>query len=140
MTNEEHLTSVYENSKLTFEDAVIAKIAGKTSQNIDGILSMDGGFFSDIADKFRSGKDLTKGIDVEIGEKQVAIDMDILIEYGKSAKEIFEKLTKAVVQEVEQITGLTVIEVNVHVSDVLTKKEWQKQNSSKEEVEKSRVQ
>lgn len=140
MSNEEHLNEVFQKSKLSFDEAVIAKIAGKTSQEIDGILSMDGGFFSDIADKFRSNTDFTKGIDIEIGEKQVAVDMDILIEYGKSAKDIFKELTMKVTEQIEHITGLVVIEINVHVTDVLTKKEWQKQNSSKEEVEKSRVQ
>lgn len=139
MNNEEHLNEVFQKSKLSFDEAVIAKIAGKTSQEIDGILSMDGGFFSDIADKFRSNTDFTKGIDIEIGEKQVAIDMDILIEYGKSAKDIFKELTMKVTEQIEHITGLTVIEVNVHVTDVLTKKEWQKQNSSNKDTETQRV-
>ncbi|MEJ1329543.1 Asp23/Gls24 family envelope stress response protein [Latilactobacillus sakei] len=142
MVEQAHLDDVLANSKLTFEDAVIAKIVGKTAQNIDGLLSMNGNFFSDIADRFRTDSDPTKGISVEVGEKQVAIDMTIILEYGRNARDVFERLTSAVTEAVESMTGLSVVEVNSHVSDVMTKKEWQQQgsNAKKSDNDDKRVQ
>lgn len=140
MVEQQHLDEVLANSKLTFEDSVIAKIAGKTAQDVDGILSMNGSFFSDIADRFRNDIDLTKGIDVEVGEKQVAIDMAVILEYGKNAHQVFEQLTRVITEAVESMTGLTVIEVNVHVNDVMTKKEWQQQsNNAQKDSDQKRV-
>lgn len=140
MVEQQHLDEVLANSKLTFEDSVIAKIAGKTAQDVDGILSMNGSFFSDIADRFRNDIDLTKGIDVEVGEKQVAIDMAVILEYGKDAHQVFEQLTRVITEAVESMTGLTVIEVNVHVNDVMTKKEWQQQsNNAQKDSDQKRV-
>ena len=142
MVEQAHLDDVLANSKLTFEDAVIAKIAGKTAQDIDGLLSMNGNFFSDIADRFRTDSDPTKGISVEVGEKQVAIDMNSILEYDRNARDVVERLTSAVTEAVESMTGLSVVEVNSHVSDVMTKKEWQQQgsNAKKSDNDDKRVQ
>ncbi len=68
--------------KLTFNDSVIEKIAGLVCRNVEGVLSLDGGMMSELADRFSKKTDPTKGIDAEVGEKQVALDMDATIEYG----------------------------------------------------------
>ncbi|MCG0047018.1 Asp23/Gls24 family envelope stress response protein [Priestia aryabhattai] len=76
---------------LTFEDQVIKKIAGIAANEIKGILSMSGGFMSGLTDRFRSTEDITKGINAEVGEKQVALDLKVIVEYGKNVPAIFSE-------------------------------------------------
>jgi Uncharacterized protein conserved in bacteria len=118
------------NSKLKFNEDVIAKIAGMAIRDIDGILSMNGNVFDNIADKIRSKEDITKGIDVDVGEKQAALDLEVILEYGKDAHQVFENILHEVSSAIESMTGLKVIETNVYISDVMTKKEWQQQNKN----------
>lgn len=114
------------NSKLKFNEDVIAKIAGMAIRDIDGVLSMNGNMLDNIADKIRTKEDLTKGIDVDVGEKQAALDLEIVLEYGKDAHLVFEQILRSVSQAVESMTGLEVVETNVYISDVMTKKDWKK--------------
>lgn len=111
-------------SKLTFDDSVIEKIASIACQEVAGVLDMKGGFFSGISEQF-GGRSLTKGITAEVGEKEAAIDAAIILEYGYSAPKVFEELKRNIAQSVGQMTGLKVVEVNVRVDDVMTKKEYE---------------
>ena len=111
-------------SKLTFEDSVIEKIASIACQEVPGVLDMKGGFFSGISEQF-GGRSLTKGISADVGEKEAAIDASIILEYGHSAPKVFEELKRNMAQSVGQMTGLKVVEVNVRVDDVMTKKEYE---------------
>ncbi|MCH4170069.1 MAG: Asp23/Gls24 family envelope stress response protein [Lactobacillus sp.] len=122
--------------KLTFDDNVIKKIAGTVAAEVDGILSMNGSFLSDIADRFRSNVDPTKGIDAEVGEKQVALDIETTLEYGSDARKIFDELCDKIHRALKAMTGLELVELNLNVSDVMTKREWAKQNN---EDDKDRV-
>ncbi|WP_214724684.1 MULTISPECIES: Asp23/Gls24 family envelope stress response protein [unclassified Exiguobacterium] len=127
---------VHEN-KLTFEDQVIKKIAGIASNDVKGILSMSGGFMSGLTDRFRSTEDITKGIDAEVGERQVALDLKVIVEYGKNIPSIFQDAVTKIKKSVHDMTGLDVIEINMHVEDVMTRSEFDaKSKSSKEEEEK----
>ncbi|AUI72267.1 Asp23/Gls24 family envelope stress response protein [Companilactobacillus alimentarius] len=130
MTAQQLNVDLMKNSKLKFNEDVIAKIAGMAIQDIDGILSMNGNVFDNLADKIRSKNDITKGIDVDVGEKQTALDLEIILEYGKDAHRVFENILQEVSAAIESMTGLKVIEINVYISDVMTKKEWQRQNKS----------
>lgn len=127
---------VHEN-KLTFEDQVIKKIAGIASNDVKGILSMSGGFMSGLTDRFRSTEDITKGIDAEVGERQVALDLKVIVEYGKNIPSIFQDAVTKIKKSVHDMTGLDVVEINMHVEDVMTRSEFDaKSKSSKEEEEK----
>ena len=68
-------------SKLTFDDSVVEKIAAIACNEVPGVLDMKGGFFSGISEQF-GGYNLTKGISAEVGEKEAAIDASIILEYG----------------------------------------------------------
>ncbi|MGX7417994.1 Asp23/Gls24 family envelope stress response protein [Carnobacterium gallinarum] len=126
-TQETHTNS------LTYEDQVVKKIAGIATSEISGILSMSGGFISDLTDKFRSNGDITKGIDAEVGEKQVALDLKVICEYGKNIPEIFQQTISKVKKQIKDMTGLDVVEINMHVDDVMTRKEFDANNNSKAE-------
>lgn len=124
-------------NKLTFEDQVIKKIAGIASNDVKGILSMSGGFMSGLTNRFRSTEDITKGIDAEVGERQVALDLKVIVEYGKNIPSIFQDAVTKIKKSVHDMTGLDVIEINMHVEDVMTRSEFDaKSKSSKEEEEK----
>lgn len=128
---------VVRENKLTFEDQVIKKIAGIASNDVKGILSMSGGFMSGLTDRFRSTEDITKGIDAEVGERQVALDLKVIVEYGKNIPSIFQDAVTKIKKSVHDMTGLDVIEINMHVEDVMTRPEFDaKSKSSKEEEEK----
>jgi uncharacterized alkaline shock family protein YloU len=123
---------------LTFEDQVIKKIAGIAANEIKGILSMSGGFMSGLTDRFRSTEDITKGINAEVGEKQVALDLKVIVEYGKNVPAIFSETVNNVKKSVHEMTGLEVVEVNMHVEDVMTRSEFEAKMDRDKEQESKR--
>ncbi|QTL47166.1 MULTISPECIES: Asp23/Gls24 family envelope stress response protein [Priestia] len=123
---------------LTFEDQVIKKIAGIAANEIKGILSMSGGFMSGLTDRFRSTEDITKGINAEVGEKQVALDLKVIVEYRKNVPAIFSETVNNVKKSVHDMTGLEVVEVNMHVEDVMTRSEFEAKTDRDKEQESKR--
>lgn len=126
-TNNEQL-----KTKLTFDDQVIKKIAGITANQVEGVISLDGNVFSELTDRFTPGSDTTKGIDADVGEQQVSLKLDATIEYGKNATQIFKEVLAKVKQALKEMTGLTLVEFELHINDVKTKAELKDENNSKE--------
>lgn len=123
-----------EVSKLTFADKVVAKISKIAVNRIDGILDMKGNFFDSVSSVFQSSNEQdTIGIDVEVGQKEAKVNMQIILEYGKSAPKIFEQIKKVVRDNMKEMTGLDVVTVNVDVVDVMTKEEYREKKSDDEE-------
>ena len=116
--------------ELTFEDKVIQKIIGIALEEVDGLLTVDGGFFSNLRDKMINSEDVTTGIHTEVGKKQVAVDMDIVAEYGKDIETIYDQMKEVITREVQQMTHLEVIEVNVNVVDIKTQAEYQEESET----------
>lgn len=116
--------------ELTFEDKVIQKIIGIALSEVKGLLTVDGGFFSNIAEKLVNTNDVTAGIDVEVGKKQVAVDLDIVAEYGIDISKIYDQIKDVIVREVKRMTDLEVIEVDVNVVDVKTREQHEKDSVS----------
>ncbi|WNZ89035.1 Asp23/Gls24 family envelope stress response protein [Streptococcus iniae] len=109
------------NGQLTFEDKVIEKIVGLAIETVDGLLAVNGGFFSNIKEKLVNTNSVRDGVNVEVGKKQVAVDLDIIAEYQKHVPTIFEEIKTIIEKEVKQMTDLDVIEVNVNVVDIKTR-------------------
>ncbi|MDO6297930.1 Asp23/Gls24 family envelope stress response protein [Enterococcus gallinarum] len=116
--------------ELTYEDKVIQKIVGIALESVDGLLMVDGGFFSNIAGKLVNTDDVTSGINVEVGKKQVAVDLDIVAEYGSDMTAIYDQIKEVVSTQVNKMTNLEVIEVNVNVADVKTREQFEKDSET----------
>lgn len=110
-------------SQLTYADKVIEKIVGKAIAPVEGLLTVTGGFFSNLKDKVLNSDDITDGIKVEVGKKQVAVDLDIIAEYQKHLPTLFEELKSVIQKDVKRMTDLTVVQVNVNVVDIKTKEQ-----------------
>ncbi|BDP87965.1 hypothetical protein EfmAA818_15610 [Enterococcus faecium] len=112
--------------ELNYEDKVVQKIIGIAIEQVDGLLSANGGFFSNVAGKLVNTDNVTAGIETEVGKKQVAVDMDVIVEYGKDIEKNFEEMQEVIGKEVKNMTHLEVIEVNANVVDIKTKEEFEK--------------
>ena len=108
---------------VTYADQVIEKMVGHALQHVPGLLSISGGFFTDIKNKLINSSDVREGINVEVGSKQVATDLKIVVEYGKDIPEIVETMKSIIGTEVKKMTHLEVVEVNVEVVDIKTREE-----------------
>ncbi|HFU4229446.1 TPA: Asp23/Gls24 family envelope stress response protein [Streptococcus suis] len=110
---------------VTYADQVIEKMVGHALQHVPGLLSISGGFFTDIKNKLINSSDVREGINVEVGSKQVATDLKIVVEYGKDIPEIVEIMKSIIGTEVKKMTHLEVVEVNVEVVDIKTREEFE---------------
>ena len=115
---------------LTFDDKVIQKIIGIALEEIDGLLTVDGGFLSNLAGKIVNTDDVTSGIDVEVGKEQVAVDLDIVCEYGRNMNNVYDSIKEIISREITKMTGLNVVEVNVNVVDVKSKEQYEEDNTT----------
>ncbi|HKM40014.1 MAG TPA: Asp23/Gls24 family envelope stress response protein [bacterium] len=98
-------------------DEVVAIIAGLAATEVSGIAGMSGGLAGGIAEML-GRKNLTKGVKVEVGERQTAVDLFVIVEYGAKIPEVAWHAQEDVKKAIESMTGLDVVEVNVHVQGV----------------------
>ncbi len=109
--------------RTTIAASVVQKISGIATREISGVHAMGGGVsraFGAIRERIPggSGTSSMSGVQVEVGEKQAAIDLDIVVEYGTSIVDLARAVRRNVITGVERMTGLEVIEVNIAVNDV----------------------
>ena len=109
--------------ELTYENKVIQKIIGFSLENISGLLAVDGGCFSNLTDKLINTDNVTSGVNVEVGKEQVAVDLNIIVEYKKNVPELYQEIKKVITNDISNITDLEVVEVNVNVVDIKTKEQ-----------------
>jgi uncharacterized alkaline shock family protein YloU len=106
----------------TIADTVVQKVAGIATREVSGVHSLGGGTtraFNAIRERIPGASaSAGQGVSVEVGEKQAAIDLQIMVEYGVSIPDLSRSIRRNVIGAVEQMTGLEVVEVNINVSDV----------------------
>lgn len=117
---EEIIVENQDNSEIRIADDVVAVIAGVAVSEVNGVASMAGGFAGGITEVLSGKKNLAKGIKVEVGEKETKIDVNVIVEYGTRIPDIAFEIQNRVKKAVEAMTGLKVLEVNVHVQGVAT--------------------
>lgn len=108
--------------KVTFADEVVAIIAGIAATEIEGVYSMSGGIAGGIAEKLGK-KNLSKGVKVEVGEKEAAIDLYIIVNYGARIPEVAWNIQENVKKAIETMTGLNAVEINIHIQGVNIEKD-----------------
>ena len=106
------------NEEIKIADDVVSIIAGKAVSEISGVAGMAGGFAGGISEVLSGKKNLSKGIKVDVEEKEVKIDVNIIVEYGVRIPDVAFEIQNRVKKAVETMTGLNVTSVNVHVQGV----------------------
>ena len=107
-----------EGGRIIFADEVVATIASLAVADVDGVASLTGGMVEGITEMLGK-KNLTKGVKVEVGTEEAAIDVSVSIRFGYKIKEVCEKIQAAVKSAIENMTGLRVVEINVFVQSVV---------------------
>lgn len=103
--------------EIRINDEVIAGIAGMAALKVDGVVGLSGGITDGIA-KLLTGGQVTKGVRVETGKEECAVDISIIIEYGTRISDVCFNVQEAVKNVISQMTGLRCVEVNIFVEGV----------------------
>lgn len=114
--------TVYEKDtigEVKIADEVIAIIAGISATEVEGVDSMVGGWSGEIISKMGL-KNLSKGVRLEITDRHVSIDLTLNIKYGYSIPEVSAKVQDKVSQAIENMTGLSVLDINIKIAGVVT--------------------
>ena len=115
---------VTDQGRTSIADSVVEKIAGVASREVSGVHEMCRGAaraFGTIKERLpvgAAGPNPTQGVRVEVGERQAAIDIDLVVDYGVSIPDVSQAVRDNVIQRIERMTGLQVTEVNISVDDV----------------------
>lgn len=118
--DERNVSSMAESNQIgqiQIADGVIAIIAGLAATEVEGIAGMAGSFTGGIAE-ILGKKNLSKGVKVEVGESEVSIDLFLVVKFGVKIPEVALAVQKKVKNAVETMTGLSVIEINLHITGV----------------------
>lgn len=114
---------VTEHGRTSIADSVVAKIAGIAAREISGVHEMGSGAartMGAIKERFGSASrsPAAQGVTVEVGERQAAVDLDLVVEYGVAIVDLSKAVRDNVTRSIERMTGLEVTEVNVFVDDI----------------------
>lgn len=121
--NNEEVNENVSGENIQIADEVVSIIAGKAVSEVPGVAGMSGGFAGGISEVLSGKKNLSKGIKVEVTDKEAKIAVNIIVEYGVRIPDVAFEIQNRVKKAVETMTGLTVAGVNVHVQGVKTTEE-----------------
>jgi uncharacterized alkaline shock family protein YloU len=108
--------------KTTIADTVVSKIAGLSAREVNGVYALGGGasrIVGSIRERIPGATvNHSQGVSVEVGEKQAAVDIEIVADYGVAIADLASGIRRNVIAAIEKMTGLEVTEVNITVNDV----------------------
>lgn len=122
------------NGTVSFATDVVATIAGLAATEVEGVANMVGaqsGGFAEIFKRGQSTRSLTKGVRVELNDNTVAIQLTIVVDYGTPVPDVAKSIQENVKKAIENMSGLEVTAVNVHVQGV----SFEKENRAAAEIE-----
>lgn len=102
-------------------DEVVAIVASLAATEVKGVAGMSGGVSAGIVEML-GRKNLSKGVKVEVGEKEAAVDVFVIVEFGASIPDVAQQIQKKVKDAIETMTGLKAVEINIHVQGVAFEK------------------
>lgn len=115
-------TLVTSEGRTTIADSVVSKIAGIATREISGVYALGGGAARAVGalrDRLPgSSTDHSQGVSVEVGEKQTAVDLSLVAEYGVAIADLAAGIRRNVIASIERMTGLEVTEVNIEITDI----------------------
>lgn len=123
------------------EDSVVSKIAGIAAQEVEGVRmgggtsQAIGGLLSSVTGGSSGSGGQSRGVSVEVGEVETAVDATLTVEYGKSIPQVAEAVRRNIINRVENLVGLRVTEVNIDVSDVFFPQQEQEQEQERRQRE-----
>lgn len=118
--DEKNTQKVYERDgigEVQIADEVVAIIAGLAATEVGGVDSMAGNITNELVGKLGM-KNLSKGVKVDVTEEHVSVDLSLNIKYGYNIPEVSEKVQEKVKSAIENMTGLTVLDVNIKIAGV----------------------
>ena len=110
-----------ERGRTSIAVGVVEKIAGMAARDVEGVHSLGSGArgFGAVRERVPGNKpSVSRGVKAEVGEKQAALDIDLVVEYGMPIAALASAVRANVISSVERMTGLQVVEVNIAVNDV----------------------
>jgi uncharacterized alkaline shock family protein YloU len=110
-----------EKGQTTIADPVVTKVAGIAAREVGGVHELGGGVaraLGAVTQRLSVGDNTTQGVSVEVGDKEAAVDISVVIDYGESIPRVTQEIRDNVIRRIEGITGLSVTEVNVAVNDL----------------------
>ena len=119
-TVERESVTIYDDDSIgtvRIADEVVAIIAGLAATEIEGVASMAGNITNELVGKLGM-KNLSKGVKVEVTEEHVSVDLSLYIRFGYNIPEVSEKVQDKVRTAIENMTGLTVLDVNIKIAGV----------------------
>ena len=127
-----------ERGTTTIQDGVVSKIAGIAAQEVDGV-QLGGGASEAVVGVLSAvpgvggGASQSRGVSVEVGEVETAIDLTLRTEYGRAIPQIAEAVRTNVIRRIENLVGLRVTEVNITVTDVFFPQQEQQQQQQQQQ-------
>jgi uncharacterized alkaline shock family protein YloU len=112
----------------TIQDSVVTAIIGMAADEVDGVVPSHGGVrlpgdtsptVGEFVDNITGGTSRTRGLSVDVGERQAAADITVNVAYGRSIPQVAQAVRDQVIERVQNLTGLEVTEVNIQVNDVI---------------------
>ena len=117
MTNSKYDDNNHERGSIKITDEVVGIIAGIAATEVEGVAGMSGDIVGGIAEML-GHKNLAKGVKVEVGDKEAAVELYMIVEYGVQIPEVAFNVQENVKKAIENMTGLSVVEVNIHIQGV----------------------
>lgn len=105
----------------TIADGVVTKVAGIAAREVPGVYDLGGGAaraVGAVSERVGIGDQRSQGVSVEVGEKEAAVDLTVVVEYGESIPQVAQQIRDNTISRIEGTTGLSVTEVNVSVTDL----------------------
>ena len=121
-----------ERGTTTIQDGVVSKVGGIAAQEVEGVRMGSGGASQAVGSIMSAvpgvgSQSQSRGVSVEVGEVETAVDLSMSVEYGRAIPQIAEAVRRNVIRRVENLVGLRVTEVNITVNDVFFPQQEQQQ-------------
>jgi uncharacterized alkaline shock family protein YloU len=110
-----------DRGRTEISSAVVTKVAAIAAREVSGVHELGGGAeraIGAVTQAVGVGDERTRGVSVEVGEREAAVDLTVVIDYGESIPQVSQRIRDNVVRRIEGITGLSVTEVNVAINDL----------------------